>query len=100
MIGPSADPAVKHDAQMAMASVRDEASVKMLRISDNVEGISIAPNTPSAARAATRYSAVGANAAAADTAANPVAPMISIRRRPTRSPRLPIMTSSAASTSE
>ncbi|CAM5738695.1 hypothetical protein MAUB1S_01056 [Mycolicibacterium aubagnense] len=53
-MGPSAEPAAKHDAQMAMASRRDVASVKMLRISDNVDGISMAPNTPSVARAATR----------------------------------------------
>ena len=99
-MGPSAEPAVKQDAQMAMASRRADASVKMLRISDRVDGISIAPNTPSSARAATSISAVGANAAPTDTTANPVAPIISRRRRPTRSPRLPMATSRAASTSE
>ena len=85
---------------MAIASRRADASVKMLRISDRVDGISIAPNTPSRARAPTSNSALGANAAATDTTANPIAPIISRRRRPIRSPRLPIATSSAASTRE
>lgn len=53
-MGPSVEPAVKHEAQMAIASRRDDVSVKMLRISDSVDGISIAPKTPSAARATTR----------------------------------------------
>ena len=100
MIGPKVDPAVKQEAQIAMASRRAEASAKMLRINDRVDGISMAPKTPSTARATTRYSALGANAAMADTTANPVAPIISSRRRPIRSPRLPMATSSAASTSE
>ena len=99
-MGPNAEPAVKHDAHSAMASRRDEASVKMLRMSESVDGISIAPNTPSSARAATRYSALGAKAAAAETTAKPPAPIISSRRLPIRSPRLPMVTSRAASTSE
>src|SRR6478609_9076876 len=99
-IGPSAEPAVKKEAQIAMARRRSEASTKMLRSSDSVDGISMAPNTPSTARAATRYPALGANAAATDTTMKPLAPIISMRRRPIRSPRLPIITSSAASTNE
>src|SRR4029078_6586374 len=100
MIGPKVDPAVKQEAQIAMASRRAEASAKMLRINDRVGGISIAAEERSTARATTRYSALGANAAMADTTANPVAPIISSRRRPIRSPRLPMATSSADSTSE
>ena len=41
----------------------------MLRSSDRVEGISIAPKTPIAARAAISHSALGANAASAETSA-------------------------------
>ena len=62
---------MKNDAQMAIASRRAEASAKMLRISDSVDGISMAPNTPSTARAATRCRALGAKAAATDTTAKP-----------------------------
>ena len=71
----------------------------MLRSSDSVEGISIAPKTPIAARAAISHSALGAKAASAETTPNPVAPMSSIRRRPNRSPSVPIVTSRLASTS-
>ena len=43
-----------------------------MRISDSVDGMSIAPKNPSAARAAMSGSAVGANAAATETTPKPV----------------------------
>jgi hypothetical protein len=64
-----------------------------------VEGISIAPNTPSRARAATSWAAEVANAASSETAPKPATPIISNLRRPIRSPRVPMVTSSPASTS-
>ncbi len=98
-IGPSADPAENMEAQIAMARRRWSRSVKMLRRSERVEGMSIAPNTPMSARAAMSTAAVGAKAARAETVAKPVAPMSSIRRRPNRSPSVPIVTSRLARTS-
>jgi len=47
------EPAVKHDAQIAIASLRDDALGKMLRISDIVDGIKCAEDAQTA-RAATR----------------------------------------------
>ena len=85
-------------AQMATASRRRFGSGKMLRIRDRVEGISIAPKKPSAARPAMSHSALGAKAVAAETAAKPTLPIRSRRRRPIRSPRLPMATSRPAST--
>ena len=98
-IGPSAAPAENIAAHTAIARRRWSRSVKMLRSSDSVEGISIAPNTPMAARATISHPALGAKAASTETAAKPVAPMSSIRRRPNRSPSVPIVTSRPASTS-
>ncbi len=71
----------------------------MLRSSARVDGMIMAPNRPMAARPAINHSAEGAKADSADTVANPVAPISSIRRRPNRSPRVPIVTSRPASTS-
>ena len=70
-IGPRAAPPEKPAAQMATASRRRLGSGKMLRISDSVDGISMAPKKPSAARPAISHSALGANAVAAETAAKP-----------------------------
>ena len=98
-MGPRAAPAENIDAHTAIARRRWSRSVKMLRSRDNVEGMSMAPKNPIAARATISSSAVDANAASAEIAANPVAPMRSIRRRPNRSPIVPIVTSRPASTS-
>ena len=97
--GPSAAPAANPVAQIASARRRWSRSANSVRSSARVEGISIAPKTPSRARAATRCAASVANAAAADTAPNPVTPISSSRRRPNRSPSVPIVTSSPASAS-
>ena len=98
-IGPSTAPPENPAAQMAIASRRRLGSGKMFRISDSVEGISMAPKNPSAALPAMSQPALGAKAVAADTAAKPMLPMISSRRRPILSPRLPMATSRPARTS-
>ena len=67
--GPRAAPAEKPAAHTAIARRRWSRLAKMLRRSDSVEGISIAPNTPMAARAAISHSALGAKAASAETEA-------------------------------
>ena len=64
----------------------------MWKISDSVEGAIVAPATPSSSRAAISISALVANAAISDTAPNAAAPTISSRRRPMRSPSVPIVT--------
>ena len=97
-IGPRAAPPEKPAAHTATASRRLPGSGNMLRIRDSVDGMSIAPNRPSPARPAISHSALGANAVAADTAAKPVVPMRSSRRRPILSPRLPMATKRPART--
>src|SRR5699024_9080601 len=52
VIGPSAAPPANMEPHTAMARRRWRRSTKMLRIRDNVEGISVAPKNPSNARAA------------------------------------------------
>ena len=97
-IGPSAAPPENPAAQMATASLRLPGSRKMLRIRDSVDGMSMAPKNPMAARPAMSHSAVGAKADAAETAAKPEMPTSSSRRRPILSPRLPMATRSPART--
>ncbi len=94
--GPSALPTVSAPIQTAIAVVRWALSWNIVRMSESVEGISVAPATPSSARAAISSSGVGANAATAETAAKQPAPTSSSRRRPVRSPRVPIVSSSPA----
>jgi hypothetical protein len=68
----------------------------MLLISDSVDGASVAAATPSSARAAISISALVEKAARTDAAPKPAAPISSRRRRPMRSPSLPIVISSPA----
>jgi hypothetical protein len=68
----------------------------MLRISDSVEGATVAPATPSRARAAISIPGVVEKAASTEAAANAPAPVRSSRRRPMRSPRVPMVTSDPA----
>lgn len=96
-IGPSAIPPDRLAVQMPMALVRSAGSVNILRISDSVEGISVAPPIPMSARAAISTSGVGANAASADAAPNRAAPIIRSLRLPMRSPTFPMTMSSPAS---
>ena len=84
--------------QTAIAAPRCFSSWNMLRISARVEGISVAPATPRIARAAISISALPEYAARAEAAPNPTAPIISSRRRPTRSPSAPIVIRNPAST--
>ena len=79
-----------------MANVRCRGSANMFEISDSVEGASVAPAMPSAARAAISISALVENAAMTDAAPNAAAPHMSRRRRPMRSPSVPMVTSSPA----
>ena len=69
----------------------------MLRISDSVEGIRVAPPTPINARAAMSTSGFGANAARAEAAPKTTAPISKSLRLPMRSPMLPITIRSPAS---
>ncbi len=80
--GPSADPPEKPDAQIAIARRRCFRSVKIERRSDSVDGMSIAPKKPRAARAAMSCEASVAKAARAETTPKPAAPIMSSRRRP------------------
>ena len=95
-IGPSAAPPEKPEPQMAMARSRCRASRKMLRTSDKVEGIRVAPATPSRARAMMSTSGVGANAAISEAVPNAAEPPMSRRRLPTRSPSEPMVISRPA----
>ena len=61
-----------------------------------MDGISVAPATPSSARAAISIPALVANAAATEASANAAPPASSSRRRPMRSPSVPIVMSDPA----
>jgi hypothetical protein len=81
----------------AIAVARCRGSWNMLRIKASVDGISVAPATPSTARAAISISGLVDHAATSDAAPNAVAPIISSLRRPMRSPSVPIVTRKPAS---
>ena len=63
----------------------------MAKIRDSVPGASVAPATPCSARAPISISALVENAASSEMAPNAAAPIISSRRRPIRSPSVPIV---------
>ena len=88
--GPIAAPTEKLVIQIPIATVRCWSSSNMLRISDSVEGASVAPAIPSSAREAISISGVDENAARTEAAPNAAAPISSSRRRPIRSPSVPI----------
>ena len=67
-------------------------------ISDNVDGISVAPAAPCTARAAISISGVRENAAATEATPKKNVPHNNKRRRPIRSPTVPMVTSNAATT--
>jgi hypothetical protein len=98
--GPAAAPPENAADQTATAVARRRGSGNAVLISENVEGMSVAPPRPSRARAAIRAPEVGANAASTEATPNAAAPHISSRRRPMRSPSVPMVTSSPASTNE
>ncbi len=89
-------PIEKLVVQIPIAKVRWPASWNMLRISDRVDGISVAPATPSTARVAISISALVENAASTDATPKAAAPISSSRRRPIRSPRVPMVISDPA----
>jgi hypothetical protein len=68
----------------------------MLRISDRVEGARVAPATPSSARVTMSISALVDMAATTEATPNVAAPIISSRRRPIRSPSVPMVISDPA----
>jgi len=94
--GPIAPPTEKLVIQMAMAFLRCVGSRNMLRIRDRVDGASVAPARPSNARAPMSMAGVVENAASTEVAPNAAAPIISSRRRPIRSPSVPIVISEPA----
>ena len=94
--GPIADPAEKLPIQKPMATDRCLGSWNMWKISDSVDGARVAPATPSRARLTIRDSALGEKAASSDTSPKAVAPIIRSRRRPIRSPRVPMVISDPA----
>jgi hypothetical protein len=63
----------------------------MLRIRESVEGARVAPAIPSSARVAISISALLENAASTDATPKAAAPIRSSRRRPIRSPKVPIV---------
>jgi hypothetical protein len=79
-----------------MATVRWRGSRNMLKSSDSVEGASVAPAIPSSARAAISIVALVEKAASTEAAPNDAAPIISSRRRPKRSPSVPMVMSDPA----
>ena len=89
-------PAEKAPIQMPIAIDRWRASWNMKKIRDSVDGARVAPAMPSSARLTISISALVENAATIETAPNAAAPIISSRRRPMRSPSVPIVTSAPA----
>ncbi len=85
---------------MPMARLRSRGSEKMFRISPRVDGIRVAPATPSRARATITVSGLVAQAVRTETAPKAVAPSRSSFLRPIRSPREPMETSRPAMTKE
>ncbi len=99
--GPSAAPAENADAQMPTAMLRSRWSGNSPRISARVAGAKVAPATPSSARVSDQQSrGVDEYAVTAEMIANAVAPQSNSFLWPIRSPRLPMLISSAASTNE
>ena len=62
-----------------------------MKISESVDGASVAPAMPSRARLAMSISGVVEKAASIESAPNAAAPMSSSLRRPMRSPSVPIV---------
>jgi hypothetical protein len=89
--GPMAPPTEKLAIQTPIANWRSAGSWNMFRISDRVDGARVAPAIPSSARIRISMVASVAKAAIVEAIANAAAPTSSNRRRPIRSPRLPIV---------
>ena len=89
--GPIALPTMKPVIQTVIAKVRSRSTWNMFRISDKVEGISVAPATPSNARVAISMPAVVEKAASTEATPKAAAPVSNSRRRPMRSPSVPMV---------
>jgi hypothetical protein len=94
--GPMAAPTEKLVTQIPMATVRCSGSRNMLRMRDSVDGARVAPATPSSARLTMSISALVEKAATTDATPKAAAPISSKRRRPIRSPSVPIVISDPA----
>ena len=92
-----AAPAEKLAIQTPIANVRSAGSRNMLVMSDSVDGDKVAAETPWSARAAISISALVEKAASTDVRPKAAAPMRSRRRRPMRSPSVPMVISEPAS---
>ncbi|PXX61085.1 hypothetical protein DFR70_109276 [Nocardia tenerifensis] len=97
--GPAAAPRPVTADQIAMARTRSRSSVKILRIIDTVEGISIAAPIAHSARPTSSCHGSFAVAATIDASANTTHPATNMRLRPIRSPSPPHSTSSPPSSS-
>ncbi|HET6796732.1 MAG TPA: hypothetical protein VFH40_06170 [Gemmatimonadales bacterium] len=71
-------------------------SRNMLRMRDKVDGASVAPASPSSARAPISIPGLEENAARTEAAPKVAAPIRSSRRRPILSPRVPMVMSDPA----
>jgi hypothetical protein len=90
-IGPMIAPTTKHPAQTATALARCRGSRNRLVISDRVEGVRVAPAIPSSAREAISIWGLVDQAARTEASPNAAAPTNSSRRRPIRSPTVPMV---------
>lgn len=98
MMGPMAGPPANPAVQMPMAVRRWSSSVNMTRIMARTEGSRAAPPTPKMTRPVISISGVVESAETRDATPKRRAPIISSRRRPMRSPMLPMATRSPART--
>jgi len=73
------------------ANVRWRSFVKIAKIRDSVEGASVAPAMPRSAREAISIATLDEAAAITDATAKAAEPIMSRRRRPIRSPKVPIV---------
>lgn len=97
-IGPSPLPTIARLPQTAMATLRSRSSSNVTRIRARVAGIIAAAPTARNARAAISASGLDENAAAGEAAPKTTRPIRNIRRCPTRSPSVPLPSSSPAIT--
>jgi hypothetical protein len=89
--GPTALPAENPAIHTPTAIVRCRGSWNMLKISESVAGANVAPAMPCSALAPISISGLVENAAITETAAKAAAPIMRSRRRPMRSPSVPIV---------
>ena len=91
-----APPAEYAAIQNPIAVVRCFGSRNIVKMSESVEGATVAPAMPMMARLAMSISGLVENAASNDATAKPAAPPSRSLRRPIRSPSVPIVMSMPA----